>query len=252
MRADAERLLAPQFRAIVRLIDEPILQPIYDLESPRMAFGRVAVVGDAAFVARPHVAAGVSKAADDAAALIEALEGERDVAQALTRFEAARLPENHASSNARAISAPICRRPRRKRTVARRQAQHRRCGDRGDCGAGFSVCVSSGICCPVIAGLDPAIHDEVQRRQPYVRSLTCGTSSWMRGSSPRMTVERPIGPTASSHCLPPARRASSRRSSRPRRCGRSGRARACRRDSRCPGSRDRRRRSSPAPRAAAA
>ena len=73
MRADAERLLAPQFRQIVRLIEEPILQPIYDLESPRMAFGRVAIVGDAAFVARPHVAAGVSKAADDAAALAEAL-----------------------------------------------------------------------------------------------------------------------------------------------------------------------------------
>jgi len=95
LRADAERLLAPQFRAIVRLIDEPILQPIYDLESPRVAFGRVAVVGDAAFVARPHVAAGVSKAADDAAALVEALQGERDVATALARFEAARLPENH-------------------------------------------------------------------------------------------------------------------------------------------------------------
>ncbi|MEI9803168.1 MAG: hypothetical protein WDN48_00340 [Pseudolabrys sp.] len=53
MRADAERLLAPQFRQIVKLIEEPILQPIYDLESPRMAFGRVAIVGDAAFVARP-------------------------------------------------------------------------------------------------------------------------------------------------------------------------------------------------------
>ncbi len=94
MRADAERLLAPQFRAIVRLIEEPILQPIYDLESTRMAFGRVAVLGDAAFVARPHVAAGVSKAADDAAALVEALQGEPDVAQALMKFEAARLPEN--------------------------------------------------------------------------------------------------------------------------------------------------------------
>ena len=69
MRAAAERLLAPQFRAIVRMIDEPILQPIYDLETPRMAFGRVAIIGDAAFVARPHVAAGVAKAADDAAAL---------------------------------------------------------------------------------------------------------------------------------------------------------------------------------------
>jgi 2-polyprenyl-6-methoxyphenol hydroxylase-like FAD-dependent oxidoreductase len=95
MRADAERLLAPQFREIVRLIDEPILQPIYDLESEHMAFGRVAVLGDAAFVARPHVAAGVSKAADDAAALAQALQMEETVESALKRFEAARLPENH-------------------------------------------------------------------------------------------------------------------------------------------------------------
>jgi len=94
MRAAAERLLAPQFREIVRLIDEPILQPIYDLESPRLAFGRVAIVGDAAFVARPHVAAGVSKAADDAAALAEALDAD-DVEAALRRFEAQRLPEGN-------------------------------------------------------------------------------------------------------------------------------------------------------------
>jgi len=93
MRAAAERLLAPQFKAIVRLIDEPILQPIYDLESARLAFGRVAIVGDAACVARPHVAAGVSKAADDAAILAEALEAD-EVEAALRRFEALRLPEN--------------------------------------------------------------------------------------------------------------------------------------------------------------
>jgi 2-polyprenyl-6-methoxyphenol hydroxylase-like FAD-dependent oxidoreductase len=93
MRLAAERLLAPQFRAIVGLIDEPILQPIYDLESPRLAFGRIAIIGDAAFVARPHVAAGVSKAADDAAALAAAL-GAEDVEPALRRFEAERLPEN--------------------------------------------------------------------------------------------------------------------------------------------------------------
>jgi 2-polyprenyl-6-methoxyphenol hydroxylase-like FAD-dependent oxidoreductase len=93
MRAAAERLLAPQFRAIVGLIDEPILQPIYDLESPRLAFGRVALIGDAAFVARPHVGAGVSKAADDAAALAAALDG-GDVEAALRQFEARRLPVN--------------------------------------------------------------------------------------------------------------------------------------------------------------
>ena len=94
MRAAAEQLLPPQFRAIVRLIDEPILQPIYDLASPKLAFGRVAIVGDAAFVARPHVAAGVSKAADDAAALARALDGD-DLVAALRRFEAERLPEGN-------------------------------------------------------------------------------------------------------------------------------------------------------------
>jgi 2-polyprenyl-6-methoxyphenol hydroxylase-like FAD-dependent oxidoreductase len=94
MRADAERLLGPQFRQIARLMDEPILQPIYDMVSPRMTFGRVAIAGDAAFVARPHVAAGVSKAADDAAALAGALTAEPDVPSALKRFEAARLSEN--------------------------------------------------------------------------------------------------------------------------------------------------------------
>ena len=95
MRADAERLVAPQFRRIVKLIKEPILQPIYDLESPRMAIGRIAILGDAAFVARPHVAAGVSKAADDAAALADALQNEENVEAALKCYEAARLPENY-------------------------------------------------------------------------------------------------------------------------------------------------------------
>jgi 2-polyprenyl-6-methoxyphenol hydroxylase-like FAD-dependent oxidoreductase len=91
MRAAAERLVAPQFRAIARLMDEPVLQPIYDLETPRMAFGRVAIIGDAAFVARPHVGAGVSKASDDALALVEAL-ADGEVEPALKRFEAQRLP----------------------------------------------------------------------------------------------------------------------------------------------------------------
>jgi 2-polyprenyl-6-methoxyphenol hydroxylase-like FAD-dependent oxidoreductase len=90
MRAAAERLVAPQFRAIARLMDEPVLQPIYDLETPHMAFGRVAVIGDAAFVARPHVGAGVSKACEDAAALSAAVAA-ADIGPALLRFEAQRL-----------------------------------------------------------------------------------------------------------------------------------------------------------------
>ena len=73
MHATATRLLAPQFVAVIRATAEPLFQPIYDLESSRLTFGRVAVVGDAAFVARPHVGLGVTKAAGDAVALIDAL-----------------------------------------------------------------------------------------------------------------------------------------------------------------------------------
>jgi 2-polyprenyl-6-methoxyphenol hydroxylase-like FAD-dependent oxidoreductase len=51
----------------------------------------VAIMGDAAFVARPHVAAGVAKAADDAAALVTALARD-DVESGLGRFEAERVP----------------------------------------------------------------------------------------------------------------------------------------------------------------
>ena len=142
MRADAERLLVPQFRQVVKLIDEPILQPIYDLESPHMAFGRVAIVGDAAFVARPHVGAGVSKAADDAAALVEALrrgERRRKRAQALRGGAAAReLPHHRARAPSRRLSAGDAHRGR---AGARRPARDRRRRDRGDRGAGFPVCV---------------------------------------------------------------------------------------------------------------
>lgn len=91
MRAAARRLLAPQFVEVVALAAQPMLQPIFDLESARLAFGRVALIGDAAFVARPHVGAGVAKAADDARAMVRALADGSDAAAALRRFEAERL-----------------------------------------------------------------------------------------------------------------------------------------------------------------
>ena len=40
----------------------------------------------------------------------------------------------------------------------------------------------------VIAGLDPAIHEAVQRIQIDSKAFSSGNSSWMRGSSPRMTL----------------------------------------------------------------
>lgn len=93
MRKAAASLLAPQFGQAVALVDQPILQPIFDLVSDRVAFGRIALMGDAAFVARPHVGAGVAKAAGDAAALVAALNMDEDVPAALSRYQAQRLPE---------------------------------------------------------------------------------------------------------------------------------------------------------------
>jgi 2-polyprenyl-6-methoxyphenol hydroxylase-like FAD-dependent oxidoreductase len=79
---------------LVQLTPQPFLQPIYDVDTPRMAVGRVAIMGDAAYLARPHVAAGVTKAAEDAMALADTLRGRDDVAAALCDFERVRLPAN--------------------------------------------------------------------------------------------------------------------------------------------------------------
>ena len=61
-------------------VEQPFLQVVYDIEVPRMAFGRVCLLGDAAFVVRPHAAAGTAKAAADAWALADALARDGDVA----------------------------------------------------------------------------------------------------------------------------------------------------------------------------
>ncbi|MBX9825845.1 MAG: FAD-dependent monooxygenase [Xanthobacteraceae bacterium] len=93
IRRDAAALLAPQLAALVNGTAQIILQPIFDLEAPRVAAGRVALVGDAAFVARPHVASGVMKAALDAEALADALAASSGgVDAALQRYNAQRQP----------------------------------------------------------------------------------------------------------------------------------------------------------------
>jgi 2-polyprenyl-6-methoxyphenol hydroxylase-like FAD-dependent oxidoreductase len=74
LRADATRLLAPQFNALVQGTREPFVQAILDLAVPRMVFGRVLLLGDAAFVPRPHTAGGAGKAAANALALAQALQ----------------------------------------------------------------------------------------------------------------------------------------------------------------------------------
>jgi len=91
IKATARALVAPQVAEIFARTPQPFFQPIVDLASPRIAFGRVALVGDAAFVARPHVGAGVTKAALDAASLADALAGS-DVASGLLRYQREQQP----------------------------------------------------------------------------------------------------------------------------------------------------------------
>jgi 2-polyprenyl-6-methoxyphenol hydroxylase-like FAD-dependent oxidoreductase len=87
MKAEARALLAPQIAGIVERTAQPFFQAIYDLESPRIAFGRAVLLGDAAFVARPHVGMGVTKAALDARCLADALRDCGDVDAALARYD---------------------------------------------------------------------------------------------------------------------------------------------------------------------
>lgn len=93
VRRAADDLLSPQFAAVVRNTAQPFFQAIFDLESGHMAFGRVALLGDAAFVARPHCGMGVTKAAGDAMTLVSELAAsDDDVPAALQAYESARRP----------------------------------------------------------------------------------------------------------------------------------------------------------------
>lgn len=87
MRAVARARLPTPLARVVGSAAQPFLQVVYDIEVPRMAFGRVCLIGDAAFVVRPHAAAGTAKAAADAWALADAVEHDDHVPSALARWE---------------------------------------------------------------------------------------------------------------------------------------------------------------------
>lgn len=91
MRADAARL-APPLAHLVQRTARPFLQAIVDLDPGQMAHGRIAILGDAASVARPHAAAGTAKAAEDAWTLGAALADEpHDIGAALKTWEQGQL-----------------------------------------------------------------------------------------------------------------------------------------------------------------
>ncbi len=92
MREAARAQLAPQLCEVVENIPEPFIQVVYDINVPQMAFGRVCIIGDAAFAARPHAAAGTAKAAEDGWILArEIAAADGNVLEALANWEPKQL-----------------------------------------------------------------------------------------------------------------------------------------------------------------
>lgn len=90
MKDEAGRVFPPMLADVIARMEGMFVQAIYDLECDLVGQGRVALIGDAAFVARPHCGAGVSKAADDAASLATALGAGERIEDAIAAFSAER------------------------------------------------------------------------------------------------------------------------------------------------------------------
>jgi 2,6-dihydroxypyridine 3-monooxygenase len=92
LRAASAERLPPALAELVAATPEPFVQVVFDIEVPRMAFGRACLIGDAAFALRPHAAVGSAKAAEDAWTLGAAMTGAGfDVPAALAAWEPGQL-----------------------------------------------------------------------------------------------------------------------------------------------------------------
>jgi 2,6-dihydroxypyridine 3-monooxygenase len=96
MKAHATATLPPATAELVIKTAQPYVQVVFDVRVDNMVTGRVALLGDAAFVARPHAAAGSAKAADDAWALFDAFNNsDSDIPSTLAHWETGRLEVGH-------------------------------------------------------------------------------------------------------------------------------------------------------------
>ena len=88
----AEQHLPAVLAQLVGSTPEPFIQVIYDLRTPAMRQGPVAILGDSACIVRPHTAAGTSKASGDAVSLAQHLQAANfDLSHALALWQTERL-----------------------------------------------------------------------------------------------------------------------------------------------------------------
>ena len=92
LRDEGQDALPPAINDCLRVIEQPFFTPIYDFIAPHIVSGRVALVGDAASNARPHMGFGVSKAGCDAQALANALRDHDNIDTALAAYNRLRQP----------------------------------------------------------------------------------------------------------------------------------------------------------------
>jgi len=88
----AEQHLPPYWAGVIALTpaERTFVQPIYDLETPRRATGRLLLAGDAATVVRPHATSGAAKALQDAHSFESAWQRSDSWRDLLSGYESAR------------------------------------------------------------------------------------------------------------------------------------------------------------------
>jgi 2-polyprenyl-6-methoxyphenol hydroxylase-like FAD-dependent oxidoreductase len=92
LHKEAREILPETMLDALMAIKQPFVTPVYDFTAPSIVYGRVAMVGDAAANARPHMGFGMAKAATDAQALAKHLDAHDDVDAALKAYNAERQP----------------------------------------------------------------------------------------------------------------------------------------------------------------
>ena len=108
MYKDAREKLPPALLDALMKIKQPFITPIYDFTAPTIVFGRVAMVGEAAANARPHMGFGMAKAGTDAQALAKHLRDHDDIDDALKAYNAERQPiGNHIVMHGRKLGTQL-------------------------------------------------------------------------------------------------------------------------------------------------